>query len=885
MDWQKFEADFLSSFRSVPEKSVLRRLDLQFEAQISLFFELSPIQDAFRFRSRHLGLRIASLLIDEKGELEKNLLSEIRKQLEAGIFSLGPKREADPLIYSHAACCLKALDEEKEVWNLIKKFSPPLCHRRAEEVIRETLWPESIKTLQTYHIRRAVVAAWMTLLRQTTGSCFATAPAGLVQKRPVQFFKDLNELLSIGQLKRVFAGTELAVPMCPSIGTAEIGRSLSSADQLAFSPGIIAGLSAARMLPLEAPMMDKAQALQLALQSLETVKTPEQVLRDLTLKGAGLTEEDVSDEEYLARIQMGPMIAREGAVFYQRPSARAQKVADWKKRFKAARTAFQALTECSLLRVWEYTVASFCDVKTDFAKWNLYVSLGMRTDQKGGIADFLYQRLDRKLKETNEEIQRLERQYEQAVYAIRSLEALLHRSSEGQRYELQAQMSGAVHESQILLSDRDRAIRRAEAIAGFFSGLLQHYDKKLQEYFQEVFDPSVAEKEEHLFEDSPAGFRLLYKHGRSDASTWELIYDKEGYIQSLRAFFTAAEEDFAIPSALEKQFLSEVTTELIQYIQEPEFIDEAKQRSISIGRRTPWDYVSGGTMQSLVQAYYNRSQPLTEKPFLPKSAMDLLRFLSKEKKTENLLMHSPTHAFVLKLDLLPEKAESKADENMAAAKKWKSNEEIQEHIGHTFSEKLSSNEKPLFLHLFRQKQTAGTAALLRLALLETFQTVRNRPDVSGIVDSHLYEQMFLLSGDRIQEALTAILKSVLNKNVAQAIAHVGQTFMGPYELHQTAKSILLEVYQTPFGAIDWDEKIASQIRRLGLSYPHLILFADTNWSGWFFGFVANAFTGQTELWRLNRIGTQGYPMNDWKQWLSPANKTPWVLLPRPEEYN
>jgi hypothetical protein len=885
MDWQKYETDFLSSFRSVREGSLADWLDLNFEAQISYYFDLSPIQDSFRFRARHLGRRIATLLIDEKGELQKDLLSQLSSQLEKKIYPLGPKREGDPLIYSHLLDCLTALEREKEVWIWIRKFSPPLCHRKAEEIIRETLWPESIRTLQTYHIRRAVLAAWLTLLRQTTGSCFATAPAILIQKKPLQFFKDLYELLSIGQLKRVFAGFEFAVPMCPSIGKGELGRNIVSPEQISFSPGLIAGLSAARLIPLDEPLVQKAKKLQEALEELGAIKTPEQILRDLSLKACGITEDDVADEEYLSRIQMGPMIAREGAVFYQRPSPRGEKVADWKKRFKAAQVSFQALTECALLRVWEYTIASFCDVKIDFAKWNLYVSLGMNTEQKGGIADFLYRRIDRKLKEANEEIERLNRLYEQAVYSVRSLESLLHNAGDAQRYELQAQMSRAVHEMQIVLDDRDRTVRRANAIAGFFAALLHHFDRKLQEYFQEVFDPSVAENEEHIFEDSPAGFRLLYKHGRSDASTWELIYDEKSYIQSLRSFFTAVEGEIEIPTGLDKDFVSGVATELIQYIQEPEFIDEAKKRARAAGRITPWHYVSGGTMQTLLQAYYSRAEPLTETAILPRNPMDLLSVLNKERKTANLLFHSPTHAFILRLDLLPEKAESKAEENSAAAKKWKCGEEIQEHIGHTLSEKLHASQKALFLHLFRQKHVAQTPARLRQHLLEALETVRGSPDTSGLVDSHLYEQVFLLSGNQIHEALSAILKPILNKNISQAISHVKHSFMGAYELHQTAKSILLDVLQTPYASEDWDETIAAQIRRLGFTYPHLLLFADTNWSGWFFGFVANAFTGQTEIWRLNRIGTQGYPMIDWKPWLSPGNKSPWVLLPRQSEYN
>ncbi len=58
--------------------------------------------------------------------------------------------------------------------------------------------------------------------------------------------------------------------------------------------------------------------------------------------------------------------------------------------------------------------------------------------------------------------------------------------------------------------------------------------------------------------------------------------------------------------------------------------------------------------------------------------------------------------------------------------------------------------------------------------------------------------------------------------------------MGAYELHQTAKWILLEAFQTPLGTLDWDENILREMERLGITYPHRLQFADTNWSGWFF---------------------------------------------------
>ena len=96
--------------------------------------------------------------------------------------------------------------------------------------------------------------------------------------------------------------------------------------------------------------------------------------------------------------------------------------------------------------------------------------------------------------------------------------------------------------------------------------------------------------------------------------------------------------------------------------------------------------------------------------------------------------------------------------------------------------------------------------------------------------------------------------------------------------------ILLRSLKEAFSNTDWDLKIAETMAALNLR-PKTCLFADTNWSGWFFGFVTNPGTGQLELWRLNRNGTQGFPMSDWKDWLSGKNKEPWVILSRPDEYD
>jgi hypothetical protein len=84
--------------------------------------------------------------------------------------------------------------------------------------------------------------------------------------------------------------------------------------------------------------------------------------------------------------------------------------------------------------------------------------------------------------------------------------------------------------------------------------------------------------------------------------------------------------------------------------------------------------------------------------------------------------------------------------------------------------------------------------------------------------------------------------------------------------------------------VDWDVKIVEIMQQLKILRPCLCLVGDTNWSGWFFGFVTNPATGHLELWRLNRNATEGFAMTDWKEWTSEENHSSWVILSDPKEY-
>ena len=848
MRQSQFQDFFVSSLEKAPQGSLASLLQLKEEAQISYFMEICPLQDAFRFRSKWIALRASYLILDEKGEVDGAVLNRLIEELRTP-FYLGPGRENDPPIFLHLRSALEQLRDNVEIKKILKKFSPPLCHKKAEEIIRETLYPEPVKKLETVHIRRAVLAAWFTRLRQTVGSCFATAPAILIQQNiPLFLLQDLHDLLLTGQLKRVIGGQQYTVPLCPTVESADLRKTLPPLESLPFSPGIAAAFVASGVISHGTP--DVPRQIAALLRGLEPPTQVDQIFRQVLLKYLDLTEQDIEDEEYLKTIQMTPLLARHGGVHFQKPSVRAQKVTDWKIRYRKAMEAFCSFADCSLLRAWEYSIASFCDVKLNFTRWNLYVGLGLHPDQKEGIGSFLYNQINKRLQECNSEIQTSAQEYEKMISAARTLEGMIHRSL-GDRQQLQSELGGYIQAANMALEIRNRAVRKGDILAELFSRLIQQYDLKLQEYFQEIYDPSIFVSEEAVFDDTPAGFRLVYKHGRADPSLWTQIKTGEEYTNLLRDFFLSIEPEMAagLDRELFPNLMSDLTTELVQFIQGDSFLQGALYRSNQnpvhqSGHKTPWDYASGGTMQTLMQGYYQREIPFTELQIIPKRAEDLIQFLSKIEADEPLLMHSPTHAFILNPHSIPSDWQERIQQGKNFWKSIRLTEEIQERAAHLLSEKIPSPLQNLFLHLWRKKPICDSLASFRQHLAQSLSQTK---DPFGMVDSFLYET-FPLDGS-----------------------------------HESLNGLKLEAMKRGlFYSEDLEEDLVKKVREMGLAYPAPILFADTNWAGWYFAWIVGP-SGEVELWRVNRTGSSGFPMNGWKNWMSVENEAPWIVLTDPRE--
>ena len=319
-----------------------------------------------------------------------------------------------------------------------------------------------------------------------------------------------------------------------------------------------------------------------------------------------------------------------------------------------------------LLRAWEYTIASFSDYKTTFSSWNLYSSLGLNPQHKGGIGEFIYATFQARLDTFQQEVETLYATYSRAIDEARVFQALLRQADSIDQirmrkaeFEVRAQHAGACK------GTLDKGYENAREMSQFFSFVIQQYSEKFQEYFLEIFDPNVESitSASSCYEDRPAGFCLVYKHGRSDPLAWTLIEDEKGFFEALRFFFLAVEKQICFECQWEegRKELEALTTKLVH------FIDSQSFHQFALKNKRPWSYTSGGSLHTLIKGYFMIAGSIKEEKRPIESPMDLLIFLLEllkslpyritksfeQDSTASLLMYSPTHAFLLKPGLSP----------------------------------------------------------------------------------------------------------------------------------------------------------------------------------------------------------------------------------------
>ncbi len=868
--------DLISALRRAPPTPLLKAVDFARLAEISRKMEICPIQDGLRFRSCFIARSIAEALVSEEGQIDLELAAQFREELLRAPFLLG--LSDDNFIFNHVALCLNHLIEDGRIQKKIQTFAPPVCNRLAEAVVKQTLWPASIKQIRTSHLLRAILTAWFTWLRQITGSCFATAPAILVQEQqPLRFLQDLQDLLTRGKLSRVIEGKEYSVPLCPASVHSDLLRPLYSFDLLPYSPGLQAAFAVSGVLSGG----NREEQLRQWLGKIEGARTAKELIEGVLLRFVGLDSKDLEEEEMAERLQMKDLLARQSAIHYQRESPRTKKVADWKEKVTLAFSAFQALADCSMLRAWESTLASFSDAKIDFARWNLYVSLGLHPEQPGGIGAFLYSQINEKLQIVNQHLQSLKEEYERANRAADAIEAVFERSvNEAQRQQLKSEWATAIYSAQSAKRIWDEEIGKSEQLANLFPFLINAYIHSIPELFQEVFDPALAQRVEEIVDDSTAGFRLAYKHGRSNSAVWTFIYDEKDFINSLVEFFSAQEFELVRQKPELEAVLVSLSREIIRFIQTPEYLEGTLLRAkknghLDKGYKKPWEYSSGGTMQTLLMAYYQRAEPFSiyeQKIERPEECLDFLENCRQLVSPGPILMQSPTHAFLFRPEWMPENVHVAMEQMRAFWQDRSLSSEEEEYLIELFSETLPNEERPLFLHRQRQRGSAGNIASLRRYLIDG-QEAR-----SETVDGFLYHSTPLMQADAC--AMCADRVGMRLGLGSFPLNFSKQRFWTPLALQERIKKELLRIIDTPFTEMDMDALLIEELRSKGFAAPAPIVFGDTNWIVSCFALAVSP-SGRVDVWRFSRLSLKGMPLSHWFDQQGGGN---WICYHLPFQY-
>lgn len=956
-----FAADQRKQRRKLDPDNITRIAEEEWD-ELSREADKTELQESFSIRNILKAKRIANLLIDEKGNIHQDVLNKFIAVFSKNTFFLGKDRHHDHKRNRHILRCLQTLDESKEIKAALLQIPKPSMHKGADEIIKRTLGLPFNTVLTDAHARRAALSSWLAYLRQAVGSCFATAPAIVVHdEQPLQYFKDISELFSTGKLKRTFSGTEYTVPLCVSSGKGGLIKPLlitkdieEAAIELSSSPSLLSAIEGSGILgPESEATPEKLYPLILGALRQENhgsfgiITSPESLIRKMLLTHFNVSEENI--KEYEAKPQ-GMIL---GSLMMQAtPKAGSGKgkgdaISAFLTAFEGAKWGFKSLAENALLRVWEYTLASFAETKSEFSRWNLYSSLGFSANEEGGIGECLYQYLQTKLTLLNREVENYQIEYETLFTHIKTLESRMrHVASEDEAKWLRIEYQGRSNEMNTVLELRDKAHGRSKRCASMFDLLIGHYIDLFPNYFQEVYDPEIGGIAASIYDDTPAGFRLLYKHGRTNSSLWTYIHNPSEFIDCLVSFFVAVERELAHEPDFTgaEQDLTEITSAIVAHIRGEHFLETAFFRMakahgarcpekplehLDLVEKKPWIYTSGGNFITLTSVYFSRDEKPTVIKRWVENPMELLVFLADNLKkvpyklideyvkdpSKSFLIHSPTHAFLLKpgLNMFKKAWNTEEftftwirDQLLLPQERFIDNillnSDMMAFFARRFSEKLSPHHRHLFLRKFGDIRGSMTIRDFRHHIIMGMDKdpglMIDRHEVlkPNTIDTILFEDLPLFPVYKLKERVEHVLERInglSNEEKGEALrlldhltASVSrESVMGAKQLFEIVSGlILLSTKKTSF-----EQNLQLMIKEImeseGYSFPAPIVFADTNWARDMFAFVVNPGTSKLELWRTDDLCLTGESMVYWKMWLDGSRKEPdWGVLVNPIEY-
>jgi hypothetical protein len=563
---------FLETVKGVPASHPI--FDLETESVYCFVLELVQPGLSFCYRMKERALQLATYLASNSLSL-KSIDSSMKmiKELKVSY----PDSELEDWLKNHQLSILNFLKTNPPLLQKIGRISYPLANLVAEEIVKETVG--SLLKSSDQEIAAAILSSAFYPLRQTVGSCFATAVSIVIQREhPGWFFEECINLISTGKIKRVLDGVEFTVPLNPSIE------------------------------------VDQNQQL-------------------------------VESEEFKKALS----------------------------HFSLPQIKYFSLRAPRLLKAFEYTVASMTEFGIDTHKGTVGLSLGIDPKHANGLGAVIQTILEQELRVLSNEIEKIEVDAQTALDQVNITNSQLSQAYDPEKIQrLKASGYSFEYHLRATLEKRDGLVEESKTISGFLQKWIDLFSLHLNRYFQEIFDPNLVEHQE-FWQDSPAGFRLIFKHGRQDPKAWTFIEDENGYKAALKEFFISFEHflNQEYESRRLKALIGLVTVDCLRFIHSESFVKNALQRLKTAATTyqfvQPWCYLSGGTLKSVISCFTGKISPLKEIHIHPKNASELFLFLIEFMKEcpsriqdeflkspeKGFLMQSPTHAFILRPGLKP----------------------------------------------------------------------------------------------------------------------------------------------------------------------------------------------------------------------------------------
>lgn len=429
--------------------------------------------------SRHRSRKIASYILSGKGDLIQERIDEVLADLHSSFFALSLFPAEESSLMEHLVLCLNELKKNKNVSQLLRRIGLVFQDEWVERIV--ILSCRKGDKITPYQSRLAVLNAYLCPLRQTVGSCFATAPAILIQQQQAEtFFSDLLELLQKGELRRVVDGKQIAIPISRKFDFAEFSQKFSL-EELSYDP----------LLEFYIPFLDEYFSPENA--------TPIQK-NDLLLVLEMLKKHSSPPKELSFK---DLFVLTYEKLYMQAPSVESELY------FKLELLSYQV---CPLLKAWEYTLSSFTQGGRAFSDWNLYISLGLSPTEPHGLGQAISQEIDQERDQLIKKAERMKDEIVNSFDQLKSIEALLKQaSSEREIARLKAQFQAMLHHHYSCKELQRDSIDEANHLFELFNEFLEWLNGSFEEFFQELFDPELFFAREDLTFDSPAGFRLFAK--------------------------------------------------------------------------------------------------------------------------------------------------------------------------------------------------------------------------------------------------------------------------------------------------------------------------------------------------------------------------------------